>query len=147
MNIDDDIVEVENVPGRASKIDKWKYNDILNDIARRGLYVLGTPQFSYWSKRFVRALRIVNLKNLPLKKMIDERDEELKEELYYSKERVLKKNFEVWYDAYKRDSYLTKWEEDYWEALFEYCLELATKAGFTLHLDSIDESIALRMNY
>jgi len=138
-------VEIEGI-GRASKVDKWKYNDTLNDLARKSLYTLGTPSFSYWSKRFIRSLRIVNLKNLPLKKMIDNKDEELKQ-IYYDKEKDLKKKYEIWYDAYKRDSRLSKWEEEYWEDLFEYCLELATKAGFTLHLDSIDESIALRMNY
>ena len=56
----------------------------------------------------------------------------------------LQKNNEVWNDYYRRDFYLSLWEEKYWEALFDYSLELATQAGFTIYLESIDESIALR---
>ena len=141
---DDDYLDID-VPGRASRLDKWKYNDILNDIARKALYSLGTPWFGYWVKRFVKALSVVNMKNLPLKKMIQDEDHLLKEEFYYSKADELKKNFEIWYDDYKRDCYLSQWEEQYWDALFEYSLELATKAGFTFHLDNIDESVALRV--
>ena len=143
MKYNDGYIEID-VPGRASKIDKWKYNDVLNDIARRALYFLGTPWFRYWAKRFIMAMRVINVRNLPLKKMIDDKDKELREELYYSRADVLKDYYEIWFDPFKRDFYLDKWEEEYWETLFEYALELATQAGFTLRLDAIDESVALR---
>lgn len=144
--IEDEEVNINNLTGRASKVDKWKYNDILNDIARRALYNLATPSFGYWSKRFVKALRVINIKNLPMKDMIDKQDFLYRDTLYYNKIDELKKNNEVWFDLYKRDYYLDKWEEEYYVAIFDFCLELATQAGFTFHLDSIDESVAIRMN-
>ena len=142
--IDDEYVDI-TTPGRASKVDKWKYNDILNDLARRAWYNYGTPNFTHWASRFINALRIVNIKNLPLKKMINKKDNELKETLFYKKADQLKKRYDIWNDNYKRIIYLDKWEHDYWEALFNYCLDLATQAGFTLVIDSIDESVALRV--
>jgi len=140
----DDFIDVEDVTGRASKVDKWKYNDILNELARQSLYTLGTPRFGHWVKRFIKALRVVNVKNLPLRDMIDQTESKLKEQLYYVKEDQLKKQYEIWGDFYKRDIYLDKWREEYYEAMFDYTLDLATRAGFTFHLESIDESVALR---
>jgi len=139
-----DFIDVEDVTGRASKVDKWKYNDILNDLARQALYTLGTPRFSHWVKRFIKALRVVNVKNLPLRDMIDQTENKLKEQLYYVREDQLKKDYEIWYHPIRRDLYLDKWEEEYYEAMFDYTLDLATRAGFTFHLESIDEGVALR---
>ena len=141
---EDEYIDI-TTPGRASRVDKWKYNDILNDLARQAWYNLGTPWFTYWAKRFIKALSIVNIKNLPLKKIIHEKDIELKESLYYNRTDKLKKKYEIWNDPFKRDIYLHKWEEEYWETLFDYCLDLATQSGFTLVIDSIDESVALRV--
>jgi len=143
MNDDDNEFIELGVPGRASRVDKWKYNDILNDLARRALYTMGTPVFSYWSYRFVKALQVVNIKNLPLKRIIYEKNEYLLD-VFHDKKDDLKKKRWIWHDEYKRDCYLDLWGEQYWCDLFEFCLELATKAGFTLQLDSIDESVALR---
>ena len=79
-----------------------------------------------------------------IQKMIDKKDMSLRNILYYDKIEKLKKTREIWHDFFKRDYYLDKWEEEYYVALFDYCLELATQAGFTFHLDNIDEAVAFR---
>lgn len=140
----DDYIEI-STDGKVSKLDKWQYNDTLNLLARNALFTRKTRLFGYWVDRFVTALKIVNVKNLPLKRMLTEQDGTLRTELYYSKTDVLKKNYEIWYDPFKRDYYLDIWEEQYWEALFNYSLELATQAGFTIYLESVDEGIAMRV--
>jgi len=141
--MNDEYIEIDTY-GKVSKLDKWDYNKTLNILARNALFTRKTPQFGYWVDRFTTALKIVNVKKLPLKKMLQEEEEKIREIEYYSKTDQLKKNFEIWNDDYKRDTYLNLWEENYWEKLFDYTLELATQAGFTIYLESIDESIALR---
>jgi len=136
-------VEIDTY-GKVSKLDKWDYNKTLNILARNALFTKKTPQFGYWVDRFVTALKVVNVKKLPLKKILNEQEEKIRYIEYYDKADELKKNYEVWHDPYKRDNYLDLWEEKYWEHLFDYSLELATQAGFTIYLESIDESIALR---
>ena len=140
---DDRYIEIDTY-GKVSKLDKWDYNKTLNILARNALFTMKTPVFGYWVNRFVTALKVVNVKKLPLKKMLIEKDSEIREQEYYNKTDQLQKNNEVWNDYYRRDFYLSLWEEKYWEALFDYSLELATQAGFTIYLESIDESIALR---
>lgn len=139
----DEYIEIDT-DGKVSKLDKWQYNDTLNLLARNALFTRKTQLFGYWVDRFVTALKIVNTKNLPLKKMLLEHDNQLRDSKYYNKTEQLKKNHEIWYDPIKRDNYLGVWEEQYWEALFDYSLELATQAGFTIYLESVDESIAMR---
>ena len=136
--------DLYDVPGRASKIDKWQYNDILNDIARQGWYNLGTKYFKNWAKRFYKALRVINTKNLPIRKYLDKKHDELRD-IYDERVRWLKQREELWGNPVKRDDYLDRWEEEYWEDLFDYSLDLATQAGFTFHLENIDESVALRV--
>jgi len=139
----DEYIEIDT-DGKVSKLDKWQYNDTLNLLARNALFTRKTKLFGYWVDRFITALKIVNTKNLPLKQMLVDNDQRLRENKYYTKTERLKKNNEIWYDPIKRDIYLDVWEEQYWEALFDYGLELATQAGFTIYLESIDESIAMR---
>jgi len=141
MNEDEEI-EID-VAGKVSKVDKWNYNDTLNVLAKNALFTKKTMPFGYWVDRLVTALKIVNVKNLPLKKMLNDQ-EEIFRDGYYLKLDELKKNYEIWYDPLKRKIQLDKWEQIYYETLFDYALELATQAGFTIHLDSIDEGIAMR---
>ena len=140
---EDEYIEI-STDGKVSKLDKWQYNDTLNLLARNALFTRKTKLFGYWVDRFITALKIVNTKNLPLKQMLTNNDQTLRETMYYSKTEQLKKNNEIWFDPIKRDIYLDLWEEQYWEALFDYGLELATQAGFTIYLESVDESIAMR---
>jgi hypothetical protein len=133
-----------DIGGKVSKLDKWDYNKTLNILARNALFTRKTPHFGYWVDRFVCALKVVNVKNMPLKKMLYEQDNKLRDEYFYTRTDNLKKNHEIWNDPYKRDYYLDLWEEQYWEAMFDYSLELATQAGFTIYLESIDEGMALR---
>jgi len=84
--------------------------------------------------RFVTALKPVNTKKLPLRKNLEQAEYYFSEKCYWKRVDELKKNYEIWNDFYKRDIYLDKWEEDYWEQLFDYSLELATSAGFTIYL-------------
>jgi hypothetical protein len=139
----DDIIEIET-SGKVSKLDKWEYNKTLNILARNALFTKKTPKFGYWVDRFVTALKVVNVKNLPLKKMLSETKEKILEKEYYRKEDKLKHNYEIWNDPYKRDICLDEWEEQYYEKLFDYSLELATQAGFTIYLESIDERMSMR---
>jgi len=145
MNQNEPLEEIEiDLAGKVSKLDKWDYNKTLNILARNALFTRKTHQFGYWVDRFVTALKVVNVKNMPLKKMLQEQDQELRIEYYYGRTDELKKNYEIWYDDFKRDYYLDLWEEQYWENFFDYALELATQAGFTIYLENIDEGIALR---
>jgi len=136
--------DLYDVPGRASKIDKWRYNDILNDIARQGWYTLGDPSFKKWSKRFYFALRVVNTKTLPIREALDKKYNELWN-IYDSRKKWLMKQNELWGDTFKKGDYLDRWEEEFWEELFDYSLDLATQAGFTFHLENVDESVGLRV--
>ena len=133
-----------NIDGKVSKIDKWKYNDILNDLARHALINKGNIYFNGWVKKFVTALKPVSTPNLPMKTKLEKVEQQLGERLYWSKRRNLQKNRAIWYHPYKSEGYLNKWEQDFWEAYFDYALEMATQAGFTIHLDSIDQGIAMR---
>jgi len=130
--------------GKVSKTDKWQYNDTLNILARNALFTKDTPNFGYWVSRFVTALKIVNVKFLPLKKVLTEADIYFREKCFYEKVDVYSKDNWTWEDPYKRAIMCDKWQQNYWESLFDYALELATQAGFTINLESIDESIAIR---
>lgn len=123
-----------DIEGKVSKLDKWKFNDTLNILARNAYFTKGTPMFSSWVDRFVTALKPVNTKKLPLKEKIETADAFLSEKYYWEKHDKLKKNYEIWYHPIKRDLYLDKWKEQYWEKLFDYAMELATSAGFTIYL-------------
>jgi hypothetical protein len=137
--------EIENtaydLDGRVSKIDKWKYNDTLNILARNALFLKGTPRFGYWVSRFVTALKPINTDKLPLRQILVDAEYHLSEKYYWIKIDQLRKNYEIWYDDFKRDHYLSIWEEEYWEKLFDYALELATRAGFTIYLVKYEHKI------
>jgi len=139
---DESFIEIDAY-GKVSKLDKWEYNKTLNVLARNALFTKKTIQFGFWVDRFITAIKIVNIESLPLKKMIKDEEKKIRSN-YYDKLDMLKKNIEIWYDDYKRDYYLDIWAEQYWEELFDYGLEVATQAGFTIYLESIDQNIATR---
>ena len=104
--------------GKVSRLDRWNYNDTLNILVRNALFTKGTPQFGYWVDRFASALRVISLRNLPLKRKINEVDMKFRDEYYWDKVKVLKQHEDIWADIIKRDCYLDEWEEEYWVALF-----------------------------
>jgi len=131
---DEEDIYKEDLDGRVSRVDKWKYNDTLNILARNALFSKGLPQFSNWVDRFVAALKPINTKRLPLKKKLEDADDYFYKIEYFDKREKLKLSPEIWGDPYKKGGYLDKWSQNYWEALFDYSLELATQAGFTIYL-------------
>ena len=120
-------------PGHASEYDKWKYNFILNDLARQALYTLGNPYFSHWVKRFIKALRVIDVEKLPIREKIDNENKTLLD-IYYNKVNILQKDYDIWNHPLKRAEVLDRYEEEYWESLFDYGLDIATKAGFTIDI-------------
>jgi hypothetical protein len=152
MNDEEDIdnnIEAAGAPpisdgmrGTVSKYDKWAYNNVLVDLARQVLFHRNTPKSYEWVERFIAALCVVNTRHLPIKDRID------------AKKHALLAEANSVYDKWVADNPTAKRSKkyrvecdvrrQYWNELFEFALDVATDAGFTINIDLIHESDGLR---
>lgn len=141
----DDEIEFDSkaeLRGRISKMDRWSYNKLLTDLARNVLFTRGNPESRIWVERFVTALSVINTKQLPIKDKINNKKDTLLKEINLEYDNKLEKHPNMKrFVKYSLERSLRQW---YWEHLFEYALDLATEAGFTLGIDLIHEAEGIR---
>jgi len=129
-NIREAEVELIDIDGKVSKVDKWTYNYTLNEFARNALRTVGTPLFKGWVKKLKMALSAVNSKRLPLRTMIDKEWDEMND--FYNEDLDYLERVQP--HIIKR-SITEDWiEEKHHENFLNFLLDLATRAGFTIYL-------------
>lgn len=128
------------IDGKVSKLDKWKYEDTLNILARNAIFTLGTSAFYVWVDRLAVALRCVNVKSLPLRDKIDKERKKMND-CYNQDMNYLEK---IQPHEIRRSIMEDSVRQKHYENFLDFLLDLATNAGFTLYLESIDESASLR---
>jgi len=128
------------IDGKVSKLDKWKYEDTLNILARNAIFTLGTPAFYVWVDRLATALRCVNIKNLPLRDKINKERGNMGD--CYNKDMDYLEKIQP--HEIKRYIMEDVIRQKHYENFLDFLLDLATNAGFTLYLESIDERAAMR---
>ena len=139
------IKELEtNIDTKVSKVDKWKYNDILNDLARRTLIAKGSVYFGENVLKFITALKPISTDKLPIKQRLAAAETILSERFYWSKIDELKKINAIWNHPLKRGIMEEEWKDDFFVAYFDYALDVATAAGFTIQLENIHEGTGIR---
>ena len=127
--------------GKVSKLDKWKYNDTLNDIARMCFMHMGLPSFKRHVKALYKALRAASTKKMNIREELDNEYERLWN-IFQSKKNQIADAY--WLGWLVQDIRVEEEEDKFWSNLFDYCLECATAAGFTIYTEVIDESVGLR---
>lgn len=116
----------------VSKMDKWKYDNILSLLARNCIFTKGTQSFYMWVDRLATALRCINTKQLPLRQKIDVERKQMNE-CYNEDTDYLEK---VEPHAIKRFVMEDSIRQQHYENFLDFLLDLATDSGFTIYLVS-----------